>query len=149
MFALPTRLFSQAWSQSSIPGTETFICHFNCPNPWDGPWKGYATHIQDIAFVLQNYNEHLSEGQRLCAERYARDIIAFTNGEHPWPTYQDASSPGAMAYYASIDGQDESEYVYKEAPQQTKRRDILEQIIGSEHLDAVVDVWQLFMAGPR
>ncbi|EWZ84230.1 hypothetical protein FOCG_11821 [Fusarium oxysporum f. sp. radicis-lycopersici 26381] len=149
MFALPTTYFSKAWSQSSISGTDAFICHFNCPNPWNGPWKGYATHIQDIAFVLQNYNEHLSKGQRLCAERYARDIIAFTNGEQPWPAYQESSSLGAMVYYASTAGQDESGYACEGTPQQTRRRDILERIVGLEHLDKAVDVWQMFMAGPR
>ncbi len=57
---------------------------FNEPNPWDGPWKGHATHILDIAFLLQNFNEFLDERQKSSAEEFAKKIIVFVAGEAPW-----------------------------------------------------------------
>ncbi|KAJ9149933.1 Sterol esterase [Pleurostoma richardsiae] len=150
MFALPARAFARAWSSSGLPGAEAFLCHFNCPNPWDGPWKGHATHIQDIAFVLQNYRDSLSVGQRRCAERYARDIIAFVNTAPPWPAYHHGVKPGSMVYFAPEEGDiDQSQFVSDEAPERTGRRDILQRLVPEEMSDKLVDVWQMFMLGPQ
>lgn len=150
MFALPARQLARAWSASSVPGTEVFLCHFNAPNPWDGPWKGRASHIQDLAFVLMNSHESLSPGQRLCAERYAKDIISFVNGGSPGSAYEAGTKEGAMIYSAS-GGADEdgSGFVPEEDPQRTGRRDYLREIVGEVLLDKLVDAWQMFMAGPR
>lgn len=148
MFALPAREFARAWSASNVPHTEAFLCHFNAPNPWDGSWKGHATHIQDIAFVLQNYRDKLSTGQRRCGERYAKDVIAFVNGAKPWPPYQNHVEPGCMVYDAPSEGdEDESHFVPDEAPGLTGRRDFLQKILGDELFDKLVDVWQMFMSG--
>ncbi|KAH7116555.1 Alpha/Beta hydrolase protein [Dactylonectria estremocensis] len=148
MFSLPAREFARAWSESNVPDTEAFLCHFNAPNPWDGPWKGHATHIQDIAFVLQNYRDTLSVGQRRCGERYANDLIAFVNGAKPWPAYQSDVEPGSMVYDAPSDGdEDESRFVLEEAPALTGRRDLLQKVVGEELFDKLVDVWQMFMLG--
>src|SRR5450755_1817479 len=54
-FALPTRYLTRSWASSSVPDSKAYLYHFNCLNPWDGPWKGYATHSIDIIFALQNY----------------------------------------------------------------------------------------------
>ncbi|KAH6974610.1 Alpha/Beta hydrolase protein [Ilyonectria sp. MPI-CAGE-AT-0026] len=148
MFALPAREFARAWSASNVPHTEAFLCHFNAPNPWDGSWKGHATHIQDIAFVLQNYRHTLYAGQRRCGERYAKDVIAFVNGAKPWPPYQSHVEPGCMVYDAPSEGdKDESHFVPDEAPGLTGRRDFLQKIVGDELFDKLVDVWQMFMSG--
>ena len=150
MFALPAREFTRAWSASDVPGTEALLCHFNAPNPWDGPWKGHASHIQDLAFVLLNSQGTLSVGQRLCAERYAKDIISFVNGGTPWPAYEKDVKEGAMVYFAPIEGdEDKSEFVPGEIPQRTKRRNHLLKIVGEELLDKLAEAWQLFMAGPK
>ncbi|KAL1870084.1 hypothetical protein Plec18167_007602 [Paecilomyces lecythidis] len=152
MFSLPARAFARAWSHSRSPvkGTESFLCHFNCPNPWDGRWKGYATHVLDLNFVLQNFREDLSRGQRESAERYARDIIAFVHGESPWDAYEVDARPGSTVYYAPVDGeQDGSRFVPDEESESTGRRDIFQKVVGEALFDELVDVWQLFMAGPR
>ncbi|KAJ9151287.1 Sterol esterase [Pleurostoma richardsiae] len=150
MFALPTRAFVKAWAAASIAGTEAFLAHFNCPNPWDGPWNGHATHILDIAFVLQNYRESLSGGQAQCAERYAKDIIAFVNGMSPWTAYQDIVSPGSMVYFAAEhSSKDDSRFVSTEAPELTGRRDYIQTIVGEKLFDKLADAWDMFMAAPR
>ncbi|CAK7237570.1 hypothetical protein SBRCBS47491_010024 [Sporothrix bragantina] len=150
MFALPARAFAKAWGTSGTPGTQAFLCHFNCPNPWEGPWKGHASHIQDIVFVLQNYRETLSSGQCLCAERYARDLITFVCGAEPWPAHTDGE-PGSMVYFAPEDGEeDNSGFVSSEDAQKTGRRStFLLSVVGEEHLDKLVDAWQMFMAARK
>lgn len=62
---------------------DSFVLSFNEPNPWDGPFKGYATHILDVAFLFQNFNQYLNEHQRQGAVNLARDIITFANHEAP------------------------------------------------------------------
>lgn len=76
-FAVAAREFAREWS---LAGLEAFLCRFNCPNPWDGAWKGHATHILDLAFLLLNYNQYLSKGQQQAAERFADDVIACARG---------------------------------------------------------------------
>jgi carboxylesterase type B len=149
-FAEPAIEFAQAWSASSVPDTKAFVYHFNCPNPWDGPWKGYACHVLDIAFALQNYREFLSPGQRLCAERFAKDIIRFVNSDDPWDAWDESAKPGSMVYFAPAEGnEDESRFVPGKDPEQTGRRTELRKLAKGELLDKVMDAWQMFMAGPR
>lgn len=148
-FALAARSFTRAWS---APGTEALLYRFNCPNPWDGPWKGVATHIQDIVFMLLNYRESLAPGQRKSAERFAQDIIAFVaGGKTPWKGYRSGVDEGSMVYFAPMEGEeDESGFVGDEKPGRTGRRDVLLRL-GEERgqvWDRIMDAWQMFMAGP-
>ncbi|PLB35005.1 Alpha/Beta hydrolase protein [Aspergillus candidus] len=148
-FAVAAQSFTRAWSSSSVPGTEALQYRFNCPNPWDGPWKGHATHILDIAFVLQNYAEHLSNGQRLSAEQFAADLITFIHGKKPWAEYQVGTAEGSMVYNASIAGdQNLSGFAASEAPEKTGRRYALQALVKPELFDRLMDAWQMFMAGP-
>lgn len=148
-FALPTRYLTRSWASSSVPDSRAYLCHFNSPNPWEGPWKGHATHALDIIFVLQNYREHLSAGQRRCAERFAGDLIAFVNGAEPWSAYGADGKPGAMVYYAPMEGdKDESEFVSTGLPEKTGRTNILVDLVGEERLDMLVQACQMFLIGP-
>lgn len=147
-FALGARAFAGAWSRK--PGAEAFLYRFNVPNPWEGPWKGHATHILDIAFGLQNYREHLEPGQQKSEDRFARDIISFVNGGSPWHTYQVGAEQGAMVYYAAEDAKDdESRYVRTEDPRETGRRVILQDLLDEQGLDKVMSAWEMFMKGPK
>lgn len=149
-FAVAARSFVRAWSGSLVPGAEAFLYRFNCPNPWDRPWKGYATHILDIAFALQNYAEYLSPGQCASSERFAKDIITFVQSKDPWPAYRHGIDKGTMVYYASMEGdQDMSQVVENEDPEKTGRNDNLEKLVKPELLDKLMEAWQMFMAGPR
>lgn len=147
-FALGARAFARAWSQK--PGAEAFLYRFNVPNPWDGPWKGHATHILDIAFALLNYREHLGPGQQKSGDKFARDIISFVNGGSPWDPYRVGADQGAMVYFAAESGEDdESRYVPAEDPQQTGRRVILQDLLDEAGLDKVMTAWEMFMRGPK
>lgn len=142
-FYYPARSFVKAWSKSNT----ALLYHFNSPNPWDGPWKGYATHVLDIAFVLQNYNKCLSPGQRACAERFAGDVIGFVNGDVPWRNWE-YSAPAAMVYHAKEDGEkDESVLVPNGDPKLTERRQVLEKMVGESRFDELLDVMSMVLAG--
>ncbi|KAE8383735.1 Alpha/Beta hydrolase protein [Aspergillus bertholletiae] len=146
-FAAPAQFFARAWSTSSIPGTAAFLYRFNCPNPWDGPWKSHATHVLDIAFALLNYTEYLSAGQRSAAERLAKDIITFVHGESPWEEYRYRTADGSMVYDAAAEGCDDlTKFVKKETPEEAGRRNFLQTIVPTELFDRLMDAWHMFMA---
>lgn len=71
---------------ASFPG-DAFVMEFAEPNPWEGPFKGYTTHILDIAFLLQNFNDSLDETQRTAAKQFAKDVIGFSHGQKPWEPF--------------------------------------------------------------
>ena len=145
-FALPARCFAQALSKKA--DNDAFFYHFNCPNPWDGPWKGDATHALDLMFVLQNYEDHLSPAQTQCAKKFARDIIAFVQGSDPWPA-QKTESPGSMIYSAAAEGsEDTSGYLEEDRPAESGRRSILQDLMKEKLYDKLLAAWQMFMRGP-
>ncbi|KAH7137048.1 Alpha/Beta hydrolase protein [Dactylonectria estremocensis] len=77
---------------------ESFIVAFNEPNPWKGIFKGRPSHILDVAFLFQNFNNHLDEQQRATAVAFGKDIIGFVNGTKPWrPFNQNDSGIGLLA----------------------------------------------------
>src|ERR1700753_888039 len=80
------RFSTDLWYQAPAYGLadrfagRTSILHFNEPNPWEGPFHSEATHILDVAFLFQNYNEYLPKEQLANAVRFGKDIISFANG---------------------------------------------------------------------
>lgn len=147
-FALGARAFASTWSEGGSD-TESFLYRFNLPNPWDGPWKGHATHILDIAVVLQNYRERLAPGQQQASDRFTKHVISFVNGGSPWPAYQHGSAEGAMVYFAAEQGDnDESRFVAHETPETVDRRDIILRLT-QPVLDKVMEAWEGFMKGPK
>lgn len=149
-FSLGASAFARAWSDAGAnTGTESFLYRFNNPNPWDGPWKGRSTHILDIAYLLQNYREHLAPGQQKSADGFTKDVISFVNGGSPWPSYKDGSE-GAMVYFAPEQGDiDESRFVPRETPETVDRRDIIQRSMTQVDFDKVMDAWEAFMKGPK
>ncbi|KAH6995430.1 carboxylesteras-like protein [Ilyonectria destructans] len=79
-----------------FPGN-SFLYVFNEQNPWHGLFKGHASHILDIAFLFQNYNDALDESQRASAKVFGMDVIKFVNGEQPWAAFN-SDQPGAAVY---------------------------------------------------
>jgi len=152
-FALGATAFARTWSSPGTLeqlGTEAFLARFNVPNPWDGPWKGHATHILDIAFVLQNYREQLSPGQQKSADLLTKHVIAFVNGGSPWAAYKSGTEEGAMVYYAPEQSQeDESRFVPDEAPGRTGRRHVLQKLMKQDVFDKVMEAWEALMKGPQ
>lgn len=137
---------AQAFSDA---GTDVFVYRFNCPNPWPGRWTGYATHVQDIAFALQNYAEHLSYGQRQCANKFTSHIIKFINGKQPWRKYGDKSGSEVMIYEAEMEGNvDKTRLIDDIGGPGNGRRKILSDVVGEELFDKLLDAWKMFLQGP-
>ncbi|KXT11266.1 hypothetical protein AC579_8381 [Pseudocercospora musae] len=65
-----------------------YMYRFNEPNPWPGKFTGSAIHIQDLTWLLQNFNEFLDEKRQAQAEEFGKSIIAFVNGRHPWKPWR-------------------------------------------------------------
>ncbi|CZR65553.1 related to carboxylesterase [Phialocephala subalpina] len=71
-FHAPTLTFAKGWLGKK------FAYYFDEPNPWDGPWKGgRATHVLDVAYIFQNYNEFLDDEQKVVAERFAESLLCL------------------------------------------------------------------------
>lgn len=100
-FYAPARAFAQGWP--SPPTGKFFLYHFNEGIPWPGRFQGEAGHILDVAFLFQNYNEHLSDEARAVARKYGEDFIEFVNGNDPWPPVQ-GGKLGARVYGPSNEG---------------------------------------------
>lgn len=77
--------FARGWPEGKL---RTFA--FNEPNPWEGLYKGEATHVLDVVFMFQNYNDKLSLGQRKAAENFGLDMARFIAGQEPWAAYSQA-----------------------------------------------------------
>lgn len=146
-FFLPAVCWAGAWPRLS--GGDSFLYHFDCPNPWDGLWKGRATHDHDLMLLLQNYKEFLCPGQRKCGENFAEDIIKFVNGKDPWAPIEPTKPREAMAYYASATGEcDESKLCSHTTINQAQRQDFLVKLVKEEYLEKLLEAWSLFMRGP-
>ncbi|CAK7218971.1 hypothetical protein SEUCBS140593_003735 [Sporothrix eucalyptigena] len=89
----------------SVPAVElaahfpqkSYFLAFNERNPWDGLFKGDASHILDIAFLFQNFNDQLSPEQQKAAVQFGTDVISFVSGDEVWPAFN--KTKHAMAVY--------------------------------------------------
>lgn len=151
-FALGAKATAQAWAAAGDRlGTKAYLGHFNWPNPWDGPWKGHATHALDMAIALGNYNQFLGAGQKATAEGLAADLIAFANGKEPFPVYSGKADAKSKVWYAGVDStKDESAVVTDSDENATKRRSVLEKLAGGNPavLDKFSMAFGMLLQGP-
>jgi hypothetical protein len=56
-----------------------FFFHIFQPNPFDGPLKGFATHVLDVALIFQNYEEYLPVETAALGKRMAQHFLDFAN----------------------------------------------------------------------
>lgn len=148
-FSGAAKACAQAWQAAE---KTAFLTRFACPNPWDGHWKGHATHALDAAFMLQNYNEYLPDGLKLVAESMGRDLVAFVNGESlSGDLALGAKGVPSKSYNAdSVDGtaRDSAGYKKRDAVRLEKRAAFHELIAGRvEVMDRLMDAVGLFMSG--
>lgn len=141
-FYAPARAFAQGW-----PG-KFFLYHFNEGIPWPGRFQGEAGHILDVAYLFQNYNDHLSHGQKKVAQVYAEDFIKFVNGEDPWPARgsEGGDEMNARVYGPSVDGVT-MRYVEDGAPHRVGRHERVLKLGEMAGLDSVLAAFQNFFQG--
>lgn len=136
-FYVPAICIAHSWRGKA------FVYHFNEPNPWEGPFKGFATHILDIAFLLQNYTEHLSEEQQESAREMARHVIGFVNGEDPFQPYRGQKFGGARVYGPA----DEAGFIVSEHAEAFGRNQRIWNLADEVGLEKLSEVLQNFLSG--
>lgn len=146
-FAQAAKASARAWQHASTG--RALLSHFTCPNPWEGGWKGYATHGLDAAFVLQNFNEFLPAGQRACAERMGRDLVDFVAGRDRLPWVGGAEGGREIVYHAEGEKDESGIVSSEEAARSLARRQELERIVDGrpEVLDRLMDALGMFLSG--
>jgi carboxylesterase type B len=76
----PVRRIHQGWKTTEPPKNASRY-HFHVTNPFDGDFKGIASHELDVAFLLQNFNDQLDAQNRRVAQAMADHYIGFAHGE--------------------------------------------------------------------
>lgn len=137
-FFAPAVAYAKGW-----PG-KSYLYHFNEPNPWDGDWKGEAGHVLDVAYLFQNYNDHLDPAQKEVAVQFAGDFIKFINGKSGWAPF--GSKEGAQVYGPSGKGVS-SEFVEGIASEKLGRRNTVYELSEKISLDLLTKVWTNFFTG--
>ena len=137
-FYAPTLTIAHAWPKS------TFVYHFNEKNPWDGPFKGEASHVLDIAFLFQNYNEKLDAAQASSGMQFAVDFVSFVNGEDPYPLH-DLQHGGAQVY--GIPSPGNVNFVKSTDAKDYGRRNLVWQLESQIGLDRLAMAMDMFIAG--
>ncbi|KAJ9488592.1 hypothetical protein VN97_g4689 [Penicillium thymicola] len=141
-FFIPVLNYGHCWSGNA------FMYCFNEPNPWDGPWKGYATHILDVSYLFQNYNEQLSEPQRAVASQFGRDLVAFSSGRAPWPVFKYETKDLYARVYGGQGPDTSGKVATVLAPHpHTERTGIISNLMQSIPADDLSRAWANFMAG--
>ncbi|KNG46545.1 para-nitrobenzyl esterase [Stemphylium lycopersici] len=79
-FYLPTLTAYRGWKACSPPRRASRY-HFHVPNPVDGPYKGLASHELDVAYLLNNYDDHFDEHNRGIARAMQDQFIKYAHGD--------------------------------------------------------------------
>ena len=120
-----------------------YMYRFNEGNPWPGQWQGKATHILDLVFVTQNFNEFLSDAQKQMAERFAEDVIKFVNGKEPWTPWKSERKMANVLLAEKPKGN-----VVEDVPEKTGRSQIVLDLAEEVGFDRLNDAFNEFMKGP-
>ncbi|KAF1942622.1 para-nitrobenzyl esterase [Clathrospora elynae] len=131
-FYLPALAAYRGWKACSPPKRASRY-HFHIPNPIYGLAKGLASHELDVAYLLQNFNDHFDEKNRKIAQEMADHFIGFANGEG-W------AENGELVVFSGhgLVTVDENEYdeIYRGG-----RGSLLEGI-GAQKLWRLIETWQ-------
>lgn len=133
-FYAPTLAFAQNLAEI-MP---VYMYRFNEPNDWSGPWEGRSTHIHDLTYLLQNFNDFLSADQSRLAEKYATDVLKFIHQKAPW---QNWTKEQKVAKVLATD----SGGVKEDVPEQTDRRRTLLDLADQVGFDTVSGAFHRFM----
>lgn len=141
-FFVPVLNYGHCWSGNA------FIYRFNEPNTWEGPWKGYANHIHDVAYLFQNYNDDLTETQLPVAVQFAKDVISFANGQAPWSVFRWETGDLASRVYGGREtGTSGKVMTVPVSDPRTERSNAILLLMDSISGDELSRAWGNFMAG--
>lgn len=135
-FYLPEETFALNW-----PGT-TYVYHLNEPNPWDGPFKGYATHILDVVLLFKNFDHHLESKTRKVGEALGDGVITFVNGQAPWEATTKKERTALV-----LGGSAGTGIVVEDKPEVVGRRTAIHEVGKEVGWDALHDAFTAFLGG--
>ncbi|KAL2837811.1 Alpha/Beta hydrolase protein [Aspergillus pseudodeflectus] len=81
-FYMPIVLVEEAISSDA--NVRTY--HFHEPNPFDGIFKGHATHVLDVAYALQTYENLLPKESRAVSHRMGDYLLDLAYGKLDSPS---------------------------------------------------------------
>lgn len=139
-FVAPTQAYARGW-----PGKAYVYC-FNEPNPWEGRFKGYTTHVLDVAFLFQNYNHTLDAAQAQSAKNFAVDVINFVNDIDPWDVFPNG---GRVRVYGPSVGANEAVLleVSGKGDDRINRRATIFQFVKEPGLDTISMAFTMYLGG--
>lgn len=79
-FYFPALTALKGW-RSASPVKRADRYHFHIPNPFDGMFKGIASHELDVTYLLQNFREHFDQSDRNIANQMTDRVVGFVNGD--------------------------------------------------------------------
>lgn len=74
----------------SWPGP-SYLGHFNERNPFEGLYKGRASHLLDTAYMWGNYNQKYTKQNWIVARAMAENLVSFVNGTDNLPVFNGSS----------------------------------------------------------
>ncbi|KAI1609116.1 putative carboxylesterase [Exophiala viscosa] len=136
-FYAPAVEIAKAWPQKA------YLYHFNEVNPWDGRWKGFSSHIFDVALLFQNYQDMLSKEQQEVALKFCDDVLDYVSGKEPFPSFKSGEG-GARVYGPGSLG---ARFIPGTKSEDVGRRSVLLRLSDKVGLDTLSHVWDMFMIG--
>ena len=138
-FYSPTLTYAETLAEKM----NVYMYRFNEPNPWEGPWKGHAIHIQDLMWLFQNLNEFMNGPQQAQAKAFAAGVLDFANGKDAWRPWK---SKDRVAMVMGPEGKVE---VVKDEPSMNGRRAIIHELAKEAGgMDVLSDALNAFMRAP-
>lgn len=138
-FYSPTTTYAETLAEKM----KVYMYRFNEPNPWEGPWKGHAIHIQDLMWLFQNLNEFMDGPQQAQAKAFAGGVLDFANGQDAWRPWK---SEDRVAMVMGPKGKVE---MTKDEPSMNGRRAIVHELAKEAGgMDVLSDALNAFTRAP-
>ncbi|EXJ69314.1 uncharacterized protein A1O5_07350 [Cladophialophora psammophila CBS 110553] len=134
-FYIPEETFARRF-----PGT-TYVYHLNEPNPWDGPFKGFASHLFDVALLFRNYDAQLPLHAIEVGHAFGDGLIKFANSQAPWQA-SSQSKPVAWVF----GGEAGTSELREDFPEKVDRRNAIFEFKDTPGWDALHMAWTEFIA---
>lgn len=147
-FANDLQFYAPVWTFVEGWPTTGHVYHFNEPNPWPGPFQGQASHVLDVAYLFQNYTEHLNAAQRTVGLAFAKDVIKYVNNLAPWPGSYDGA-PAVRVYGPSskVSAGSTAASMSRRGDEGCGRRNTLFEVSKVVPMEVIAKAWGVFMSG--
>jgi len=124
-FYAPVLAYASGWPDD---GT-AYVYFFNETNPWEGPFKGQSTHILDLAYFYQNFNDFLTADQKDVARAFAEDLLRFVAGEEPWEPCKNLGDGFRARVFGQSNGKQTRRVIRDAYGGESQRRSVLPQLV--------------------